>query len=345
MKALVYKGNGQCALDDRPIPEIQEPTDAIVKVTYTTICGTDTHILHGDVPTCKPGTILGHEGFGVVHEPGPGVSRFKKGDRVLINCISSCATCNYCRRGMYSHCIKGGWILGHTVDGTQAEYVRIPLADSGLHLAPEGVDEKSLVMLSDILPTGLECGVLNGKVQPGSSVAIVGAGPVGLAALMTAKLYSPSLVIVIDRDPNRLRVAQKLGADHVVHGGESSPEEAVMGLTDNTGCDTVIEAVGIAETLELAQDLVAPGGTIANVGVHGKSCTLKIEKLWGHNISLTTRLVDTVTTPMLLKLFAAGGIQPGQLITHEYPFREMQKAYTTFKAAAQHEALKMLISM
>ena len=246
---------------------------------------------------------------------------------------------------MYSHCVHGGWILGHLVDGTQAEYVRIPLAESGLHHVPEGVDEKNLVMLSDILPTGLECGVLNGRVQPGSSVAIVGAGPVGLAALMTSRLYSPSLIIVIDKDPSRLRVAKKLGADHTVNSNEASPEEAVMGLTDKTGCDTVIEAVGFPETLELAQDLVAPGGTIANVGVHGKSCTLKIEKLWGHNISLTTRLVDTVTTPMLLKLFAAGSIDPGQLITHPFAFRDMEQAYSTFKAAAQHDALKMLISM
>lgn len=247
---------------------------------------------------------------------------------------------------MYSHCEKGGWILGNNIDGTQAEYVRIPQADSSLHHVPEGVDEKSLVMFSDIFPTGLECGVLNSKVQPGSSVAIVGAGPVGLAALMTSKLYSPSTTIVIDKDPKRLEVAKKLGADHVVNSGEvSSPEEAVMSLTNNKGCDAVIEAVGIAATLELAQDLVAPGGTIANVGVHGASCTLKIEKLWDRNVSLTTRLVDTVTTPMLLKLFAAGGIQPGKLITHELPFKDMEKAYTTFQAAAEHEALKMLITV
>lgn len=246
---------------------------------------------------------------------------------------------------MYSHCVRGGWILGNTIDGTQAEYVRIPLADSGLHLAPEGVDEKALVMLSDIFPTGLECGVQNGRVQPGSTVTIVGAGPVGLAALLTAKLYSPSLIIVVDKDPNRLKVAKKLGADHTVNPAEASVEEAVMGLTSQVGCDTVIEAVGVPATLELAQDLVAPGGTIANVGVHGKSCTLKIEKLWVHNISLTTRLVDTVTTPMLLKLFAAGSIHPEQLITHDFPFRDMEKAYTTFKAASEHEALKMLIVM
>ncbi|ETI21093.1 hypothetical protein G647_07437 [Cladophialophora carrionii CBS 160.54] len=345
MKALVYQGNGKCGLEDRPVPKIKDPSDAIVKVVFTTICGTDTHILHGDVPTCKPGTILGHEGVGVVEEPGSGVARFKKGDHVLINCISSCATCSYCRRGMHSHCVNGGWILGHTIDGTQAEYVRIPFADSGLHHVPKGVDEKALVMLSDIFPTGLECGVQNGKVQPGSTVAIVGSGPVGLAALMTSKLYSPSVVIMIDRDPSRLKVAKRLGANHTVNSAETDPLEVVMKLTDNVGCDTVMEAVGVAETLEMAQDLVAPGGTVANVGVHGKSCVLKIEKLWAQNMSLTTRLVDTVTTPMLLKLFASGGIQPGQLITHEFSFTDMAQAYTTFKAAAQHDALKMLIKV
>jgi len=345
MKALVYQGDGKCGLEDRPIPKIQEPSDAIVKLVYTTICGTDTHILHGDVPTCKPGRVLGHEGVGIVDEPGSGVTRFKKGDRVLINCISSCATCKYCRRGMPSHCVNAGWILGHTVDGTQAEYVRIPFADSGLHHVPKGVDEKALVMLSDIFPTGLECGVQNGKVQPGSTVAIVGSGPVGLAALMTAKLYSPSLLIMIDRDPSRLKVAKRLGADHTINSAETNPLEFVMKHTENTGCDTVMEAVGVPETLEMAQDLVAPGGTIANIGVHGKSCSLKIEKLWVQNISLTTRLVDTVTTPMLLKLFATGGIDPGQLITHGFSFKDMEQAYTTFKAAAQHDALKMLITV
>jgi alcohol dehydrogenase len=246
---------------------------------------------------------------------------------------------------MPSHCVSAGWILGNTIDGTQAEYVRIPFADSGLHHVPKGVDEKALVMLSDIFPTGLECGVQNGKVQPGSTVAIVGSGPVGLAAMMTAKLYSPSLVIMIDRDPSRLKVAKKLGADHTVNSAETDPLEFVMKLTDNVGCDTVMEAVGVPETLEMAQDLVAPGGTVANVGVHGKSCVLKVEKLWAQNISLTTRLVDTVTTPMLLKLFASGGIQPGQLITHEFSFTDMAQAYTTFKAAAQHDALKMLIKV
>lgn len=345
MKALIYKDIGTVALEDRPQPTIQNPTDALVKVAYTTICGTDTHILKGDVPTCEPGRILGHEGVGTVQEVGDGVRKFQAGDRVLIACITSCATCTYCRRGMSSHCTTGGWILGHTTDGTQAEYVRIPNADSSLHPVPQGVDEKALVMISDILPTGLECGVLNGKVQPGCSVAIVGAGPVGLAALMTAQLYSPSLLIVIDKDPNRLKVAKKLGAHHTVESGKEEPREAVKKLTDQIGCDTVIEAVGVPATFELCQDLVAPGGTIANVGVHGSKVDLHLEALWAMNISITTRLVDAVTTPMLLRLFAAGKLEAGQLITHDYAFTDMVTAYDTFKAAAEHAALKVLVQM
>jgi len=345
MKALIYKGRGTVALEDRPQPTVESSTDAVVKVVYTTICGTDTHILKGDVPTCEPGRILGHEGVGIVEETGSGIKSFKKGDQVLISCISSCAACTYCRRGMNSHCLNGGWRLGHTIDGTQAEYVRIINADSSLHHVPKGCDEKALVMLSDILPTGLECGVLNGKVSPGGSVAIVGGGPVGLAALMTAQLYSPSLVVMIDKDQNRLRVAQKLGAHHIIDPSQENAEEKVKQLTDGIGCDTVIEAVGVPVTFQLCQDLVAPGGTIANVGVHGTKCDLHLEKLWSHNISITTRLVDTVTTPMLLRLFAGGKIAAGDLITHQFSFKEMEKAYSTFSAAAEHSALKMLVSM
>ncbi|KAJ9653356.1 hypothetical protein H2198_007445 [Neophaeococcomyces mojaviensis] len=346
MKALAYQGDGKVELVDKPKPEIKDPTDAIVKVVYTTICGSDLHILQGHVPTCEPGRVLGHEGVGIVDEPGSGVKQYKKGDRVLISCISSCAACSYCRRAMYSHCAKGGWVLGHTSDGTQAEYVRIPLADSSLHPVPEGVDEKALVMFSDILPTGFECGVQNGAVAPGKSLVIIGAGPVGLAALMTSKLYTPAMIIVIDRDVGRLGVAKKIGAQETVEAGnDEAVVKKVMDLTGSVGADTVIEAVGVPPTLELAQDLVAPGGNIANIGVHGEGCRLKIDKLWGHNITLTTRLVDTVTTPMLLKLFAAGGLDAKSLMTHEYEFSKMEDAYSTFKAAAQHSALKMLISM
>jgi alcohol dehydrogenase len=282
MKALVYKRLNSVVLEDRPLPSVQNPTDAIVKLTYTTICGTDLHIMKGDVPTCEPGRILGHEGVGIIDKIGAGVRNFEHGDRVLVSCISACGTCEYCRKGMTSHCTTGGWILGNTIDGTQAEYVRIPNADSSLHRIPVGLDEKALVMLSDILPTGLECGVLNGKVQPGGTVVIIGSGPIGLAALMTAQLYSPSLLILVDKDANRLKVAKQFGAHYAVDPEDA--EKIVKDLTFGKGCDTVIEAVGVPESFQLCQDLVAPGGIIANVGVHGTKVDLHLEKLWDRNI-------------------------------------------------------------
>jgi len=342
MKALVYNGPGKKSLEDRPKPEIAGPTDAIVRVTRTTICGTDLHILKGDVPTCTPGRILGHEGVGVVEEVGAGVTQFAKGDRVLISCISSCGKCEYCRRGMYSHCTTGGWILGNTIDGTQAEYVRIPHADTSLYPIPQGADEEALVMLSDILPTGFECGVLNGKVQPGSTVAIVGAGPIGLAALLTAQFYSPAIIAMVDLDDNRLAVAKRFGATHAFK-VDGSEVKRIMELTGGKGVDAAIEAVGVPATFELCQQIVAPGGVIANVGVHGVKADLHLERLWSHNISITTRLVDTVTTPMLLKTVQAGKIDPKKLITHRFKLDTILDAYDTFSRAASTEALKVII--
>ncbi|KPM41162.1 hypothetical protein AK830_g5426 [Neonectria ditissima] len=345
MKALVYKAANSVSLQDRPLPVLAAPSDAIIKVTKTTICGTDLHITKGDVATCQPGTILGHEGVGIVHSAGSSVSRFKEGDRVLISCISSCASCEYCRKGMYSHCTSGGWILGNTIDGTQAEYVRIPHADSSLYAIPAGADESSLVMLSDIFPTGLECGVLNGKVQPGSTVVIVGAGPIGLAAVITAQMYAPFKIIAVDTDAKRLEIAKQLGATDIIDSSKVDPVASVKAVTDGKGCDTVIEAVGIPATFELCQQLLAPGGVLANVGVHGTKVDLHLQNLWDKNISITTRLVDTVTTPMLLKLVGSGKLQPSQLITHHFKFSDMEKAYKTFGEASQHGALKVVIDL
>jgi alcohol dehydrogenase len=345
MKALVYHGPGKKSLDERPIPKLAAPGDAIVKMTRTTICGTDLHILKGDVPTCEPGRILGHEGVGIVQEVGAAVSAFKPGDRVLVSCISSCGKCDYCRRGIYSHCTTGGWILGNKIDGTQAEYVRIPHAETSLYPIPAGADDEALVMLSDILPTGFECGVLNGKVQPGSTVAIVGAGPIGLAALLTAQFYSPAQIVMIDRDGNRLEVASRLGATACIDIGSADPVAAVMQLTDQTGVDCAIEAVGVPATFELCEALIAPGGVIANVGVHGVKADLHLEKLWDRNISITTRLVDTVSTPMLLKTVRAGRIDPAQLITHHFQLEDVANAYDTFGRAAQTHALKVIIEV
>jgi len=343
MKALVYQGPGKKVLEDRPMPEIIAPSDAIVKIVKTTICGTDLHILKGDVPTCTPGRILGHEGVGVVEQVGTAVAAFSRGDRVIISCISCCGKCDYCRKGMYSHCTAGGWILGNKIDGTQAEYVRIPYADTSLYHIPDGADEEALVMLSDILPTGFECGVLNGKVEPGSSVAIVGAGPIGLAALLTAQFYSPADIIMIDLDENRLAVATRFGATATINNGDGKAVEKVLQLTGGRGVDTAIEAVGVPATFELCEELVAPGGIIANIGVHGVKADLHLESLWDRNIAITTRLVDTAHTPMLLKTIQSKKIDPGKLITHRFKLDKIDDAYDTFAHAAKTHALKVII--
>ncbi len=345
MKALVYHGPGKKAWEEKPKPTIKAPTDAIVKVLKTTICGTDLHILKGDVPTVTAGRILGHEGVGVVEEVGSGVSGFKKGDRVLISCITSCGKCDACKKGMYSHCSDGGWILGHLIDGTQAEYVRIPHADTSLYRVPPGADEDALVMLSDILPTGFEIGVIKGAVKPGDTVAIVGGGPVGLAALLTAQFYSPAELIMVDLDDNRLMVAKKLGATRTINSGDGKAVATIMALTNGKGVDVAIEAVGIPATFDICQDIVCAGGHVANVGVHGKSVSLKLEKLWIHNVTITTGLVDTNTTPMLLKNVVAGRLAPRQLITHEFTFAEFLKAYDTFGDAAKEKALKVIVKV
>jgi alcohol dehydrogenase len=345
VKALIYLGPGRKALEDRAMPEIDAPSDAIVRLSKTTICGTDLHILKGDVPTCAPGRILGHEGVGTVHEVGAAVTTFKVGDRVLISCISACGKCFYCRKLMYSHCATGGWVLGNTIDGTQAEFVRIPHADTSLYLIPEGADEEALVMLSDILPTGFECGVLNGKVQPGSAVAIVGAGPIGLAALLTAQFYAPAEIIMIDLDDNRLDVAKRFGATATNNSADGRAAETVMKMTAARGVDTAIEAVGIPATFELCQDIVAVGGVIANIGVHGAKADLHLERLWNRNVTITTRLVDTVSTPMLLNVVRSRGIEPKLLITHRFKLDDILAAYETFSHAAETRALKVIIEV
>lgn len=343
MKALIYRGPGTKGLDDRPKPEIAAPTDAIVKVNKTTICGTDLHILKGDVPTCAPGRILGHEGVGVVDEIGTAVTAFRPADRVIISCISSCGKCAYCRRRMYSHCVDGGWILGNRIDGTQAEYVRIPFADTSLYHIPAATDEEALVMLSDILPTGYECGVLNGKVKPGSTLAIVGAGPIGLAALLTAQFYSPAEIIMIDLDQGRLEKAIRFGATSTINNNEGKAAHRIMEMTGGRGVDTAIEAVGLPASFITCEDIVAPGGIIANIGVHGVKVDLHLEKLWDRNIAITTRLVDTITTPMLLKTVQSGRIDPKRLITHRFQLDRIDDAYAIFGQAAKTGAIKVLI--
>ena len=343
MKALVYHSAGKIAWKDKPRPAIQHAGDAIIGMTTSTICGTDLHILKGDLPSVTGGRILGHEGIGVIEQVGTGVSEFHVGDKVIISCVTACLKCDFCRKGMYSHCRHGGWILGNTLDGTQAEYVRIPHADGSLYSFPAGGDEEALVMLSDILPTGFECGVLNGQVKPGDTVAIVGAGPVGLAVLLTAQFYSPAAIFMVDLDEKRLAVAKGFGANSLVNGSDGHAAHHVMELTEGAGVDVAIEAVGLPDTFDICQAIVAAGGRIANVGVHGKPVELHLEKLWDRNISLTTRLVDTITTPMLLKMVHSGKLQPQKLVTHRFAMNDIMKAYDTFGNAADDGALKVLL--
>ena len=342
MKALVYDGPGKIQLKDVPLPKIEKPTDVLVKILKTTICGTDLGILHGKTPSVKPGTTLGHEGVGVVEEIGTSVRNFKKGDHVIISCITSDGSCEYCKKQMYAHCEDGGWILGHLINGTQAEYVRIPHADNSLYLIPDGADEEALVMLSDILPTGHEIGVINGGVKPGDTIAIVGAGPIGMSALLTAQFYSPSKIYMIDMDENRLKMAKKFGATDTINSAKEDVQKRIMAETKD-GVDVVIEAVGVPATFDICQKIVRPGGNIANIGVHGKPVELQIQDLWIQNITITMGLVNTNTTPMLLKTVSSGKLEPSKLITHHFKLSEILKAYEVFGNAAKEKAMKVII--
>ncbi len=343
MKALVYHGPGQKAWEEKEKPSVVAPTDAVIRVQKATICGTDLHIMKGDVPTVVDGRTLGHEGMGVVEEVGSAVKNFKPGDRVLISCITSCGKCEYCKKAMYSHCEDGGWLLGHLIDGVQAEYVRIPHADNSLYAIPEGVNEEAMVMLSDIFPTGFEIGVLNGSVKPGDIVAIAGSGPIGLAALLTAQFYSPARIIMIDTDANRLEVAKRFGATDTL---DPSRDDIAAWIKENTkdGVDVAIEAVGIPATFDTCQSILRPGGTMAVVGVHGKSVDFQVQKLWIQNITLRTGLVNTNTTALLLKTVLANKLDPSQLITHRFSLNDIEQAYETFGHAADEKALKVILS-
>ncbi|CNE42418.1 theronine dehydrogenase-like Zn-dependent dehydrogenase [Mycobacterium tuberculosis] len=345
MRALVYRGPGNKAWEEVPEPQVVEDGDAIVRVDAVTICGTDLHILKGDVPAVTDGRILGHEAVGTVEAVGPGVRRVKPGDQVLVSCITACGTCRFCREGRYGLCTGGGgWILGHKIDGTQAEYVRVPFADTSVHPLPEGAPAQDVLMLADILPTGYEVGVLNGAVGPGDVVAVVGAGPIGLSAIMGARLFSPSRVIAIDLADSRLEAAKRFGADTVVNNSRQDPLAAVRDLTGGLGADVTIEAVGVPAAFEAAVALARPGGRIANIGVHGGPATLHLEEQWIRGITITTGLVDTYSTPTLLRLVAGGQLDAGRFITHHFPMEEFIKAYDVFGDAADTGALKVVLT-
>ncbi|MDN3905420.1 zinc-dependent alcohol dehydrogenase family protein [Arthrobacter sp. YD2] len=349
MKALVYEGPGQKSWKDVPDPQIRDTRDAIVKIDSTTICGTDLHILKGDVPAVTPGRILGHEGVGTVTETGSGVTNFKVGDKVILSCVSADGSCSFCRDGLYSHCLgeEGsvgiGWIFGHLIDGTQAEYVRAPYADTSLYHLPDNVSQEHGVLLSDIFPTGFEMGVQYGRTKPGDVVAVIGAGPVGLAVIATAKLYGAAKVIAVDLDANRVEQARKFGATHGVNSGDADWRDQIMAQTDGWGVDVAVEAVGIPTTFDMCTRIVRPGGNVANVGVHGKPVSLELDRLWIENIDISMGLVNTNTLPMLLKLVAEGKLPAEEFISHRYPLHDIMQAYDTFSRAAETDALKVIL--
>jgi alcohol dehydrogenase len=344
MKALVYQGPGLRSWEEKPEPIIEDPTDTVVRIDSATICGTDLHILKGDVPEVTPGTTLGHEAVGTVVEIGDAVTTLEPGDRVLVSCITSCGRCSFCREGRYGLCTGGGgWIFGHLIDGLQAEFARVPFADTSVYKIPPELTDDQVLFLADILPTAYEVGVLNGGVGPADTVAIVGAGPIGLATILTARLYTPGLIVAIDLADSRLEKAREFGAGVTINSGSEDARELVMELTNGLGADVAVEAVGVPETFELCADLVRPGGRVANVGVHGHPATLHLEKLWIRDVTITTGLVDTFTTPRLLKLIAEGRLDATPFATHRYPLGETMAAYETFAAAAETEALKVVL--
>jgi len=345
MRAVVYHGPGQKAWEEVPMPVVIDDTDAIIRVDATTICGTDLHILKGDVPAVTDGRILGHEAVGTVETVGAGVKNVKVGDRVLVSCVTACGACRYCRESSYGQCLGGGgWILGHKIDGTQAEYVRVPFADNSTYAVPDGVSDEQILMLADILPTGYEVGVLNGKVRPGDVVAVVGAGPIGLSAIMGARLFSPAHVIAIDLADGRLEAAKQFGADITINNGREDALAVVRELTGGLGADVAIEAVGAPATFELATQLARPGGHIANIGVHGKPVTLHLEELWIRNVTITTGLVDTYSTPTLLKLAQGHTIDAERFVTHHFTLDQFDEAYDVFARAAETGALKVVLT-
>ncbi|MBF4520584.1 zinc-dependent alcohol dehydrogenase family protein [Acinetobacter towneri] len=355
MKAMVYHGANDIRFEDRPRPEILQPTDAVIRLTKTTICGTDLGIWKGKNPEIQEtavaktgnfdGRILGHEGIGIVEEVGSAVKNFKKGDKVIISCVSRCGTCENCQKQLYAHCRnEGGWIMGYMIDGTHAEYVRTPFADTSLYLLPEGLNEEVAVFLSDVLPTSHEIGVQYGNVKPGDTIAIVGTGPIGMGCLLTAQLYSPAQIIAVDMDDNRLAMAKELGATHTVNSAKEDAVQRILEITGGRGVDCAMEAVGIEATWDICQNVVKEGGHIANVGVHGKSVNFELNKLWIKNLTITTGLVNANTTGMLLKTCCSGKLPLEKLATHHFKFTEFEKAYDVFKHASDEKALKVMIN-
>lgn len=350
MKALVYHGPGRKAWETVPDPTIVAPTDAVVRIDTTTICGTDLHILKGDVPAVAEGRVLGHEGVGTVVAVGASVRNHRVGDRVIIACISACGVCTYCRSGNASHCLDpegavgAGWILGHLIDGTQAEYVRTPFADTSLHALPPEVPDDAAILLSDVLPSGFEMGVQYGQVKPGDTVAVIGAGPVGLAVVATAGLHGAARVISIDVDDRRIAKALAVGATHGVRAAAPDWRDQVMALTDGYGVDVAVEAVGEPSTFTMCLDVVRPGGRVANLGAHGRPVELRLDQLWRANLGITLGQVNADSIGMLLRLVTQDRLPVAELVTHRFRLAHMLDAYGVFADAGRTGAVKLAIA-
>ena len=338
MKAVVYKGNGEIALEDRPIPKILDDRDAIIKVTLTTICSSDIHIKHGAVPRAVPGTILGHEFVGRVVETGSAVKKIKPGDRVSVNVETFCGECFFCKRGFVNNCTDpdGGWALGCRIDGGQAEYVRIPFADNGLTVIPDHVSDEQALFNGDILSTGYWAAKI-GELNPADTVAVIGAGPTGLCTMMCARLYTPARIIAIDTDEYRLNLAKEKGlADITLIPGRDDPEKVIKELTDGRGADTVFEVAGGADTFQTAWKIARPNAVVVVVAMYEEAQELPLPDMYGKNLVFKTGGVDGSYCREIMDLTACGKLDAGFLITHRCSLNDIMNAYDIFENKKDH---------
>lgn len=342
MKAFVYHGPEKMSLDQVPKPTIIKPTDAIVKVTTSTICGTDKHIRHGGMPEVEPGRIIGHEFCGIVEEVGSSVNKFKKGDRVAVSCVTQCMDCYYCRRGMYSQCTTGSWIFGYMIDGCQADYVRVPYADSGMYIIPDSLTDEDVLFVGDILSTGY-FGAENGNIQPGDTVAVFGSGPVGMCAMATARLWGPARIVAVDIDDSRLEFAKKNGwADYALNPQKVDVVQALKDMTGGRGADVTIEANGFEPTFKGAIDGVRAGGTVSLIGVFEKPQVVEMNKLWKKNIAIKMGLVNANRISELIDLIKEGKLNMKPLITHTLPLSQVAEGYDIFEERRDN-AIKVVL--
>lgn len=342
MKAFVYHGPEKMSLDQVPKPTIIKPTDAIVKVTTSTICGTDKHIRHGGMPEVEPGRIIGHEFCGIVEEVGSSVNKFKKGDKVAVSCVTQCMDCYYCRRGMYSQCTTGSWIYGYMIDGCQADYVRVPYADSGMYIIPDSLTDEDVLFVGDILSTGY-FGAENGNIQPGDTVAVFGSGPVGMCAMATARLWGPARIVAVDIDDSRLEFAKKNGwADYGLNPQKVDVVQALKDMTGGRGADVTIEANGFEPTFKGAIDGVRAGGTVSLIGVFEKPQVVEMNKLWIKNIAIKMGLVNANRISELIDLIKEGKLNMKPLITHTLPLSQVAEGYDIFEERRDN-AIKVVL--